>query len=49
MYRASYSTRFRQVIQTRNRNVQLSAEAINNVVLGPGDSFSYNQTVGERT
>src|SRR6478735_8465377 len=46
---ASYSTRFRPSDTSRNRNVQLSAEAINNVVLGPGDSFSYNQTVGERT
>jgi vancomycin resistance protein YoaR len=45
----SYKTGFRKTDIGRNRNIELSAQAINNVVLGPGDSFSYNETVGPRT
>lgn len=33
----------------RNVNLVLAAEAINGVVLYPGDVFSYNETLGERT
>jgi vancomycin resistance protein YoaR len=30
-------------------NIALSANAIDQIVLGPGDRFYFNQTVGERT
>lgn len=33
----------------RNTNVRLSAEAINGVVIQPGQEFSFNEVVGERT
>lgn len=33
----------------RNTNIRLSAEAINGVVVQPGDTFSFNQATGERT
>ncbi len=33
----------------RNTNVKLSAEAINGTVLQPGEEFSFNETVGQRT
>lgn len=33
----------------RTGNVRLSANAINGLILNPGDVFSYNQVVGERT
>jgi vancomycin resistance protein YoaR len=33
----------------RRHNVRLSAEAVNNVVLNPGDTFSFNKIVGQRT
>lgn len=33
----------------RINNVKLAAEHIDGVILEPGDSFSYNQTVGQRT
>ncbi|HWO97821.1 MAG TPA: VanW family protein [Bacillus sp. (in: firmicutes)] len=46
---ASYTTNFRTTDTGRNRNIELSAAAINNVVLGPGDYFSYNEVVGPRT
>lgn len=46
---ATYTTNFRPTDTGRNRNIELSADAINNVVLGPGDSFSYNEVVGPRT
>lgn len=34
---------------SRANNVELAASKINGVVLNPGDSFSYNDTVGQRT
>lgn len=33
----------------RKYNVQLSAEACNNIILLPGEEFSYNNTTGSRT
>lgn len=33
----------------RNTNVKLSAEAINGIILQPGEEFSFNDRVGERT
>jgi vancomycin resistance protein YoaR len=33
----------------RTGNVRLSANSINGVILNPGDIFSYNETVGQRT
>jgi len=34
---------------TRTRNLELAAEAINGTILNPGDIFSFNDVVGERT
>lgn len=33
----------------RNTNIQLSAEAINGMVVNPGETFSFNQATGQRT
>lgn len=33
----------------RNKNIRLSGEACNNIILLPGEEFSYLQTVGETT
>ena len=33
----------------RATNLRLACEAINGTILNPGDEFSYNQTLGERT
>jgi vancomycin resistance protein YoaR len=44
-----YKTHFSAAVTGRSQNILLSAEAISGIVLGPGDSFSFNQTVGERT
>ncbi len=33
----------------RNTNVRLASEAINGVILEPGEQFSFNETVGKRT
>lgn len=33
----------------RNTNVRLAAEAVNGTILQPGEEFSFNGTVGERT
>ncbi|MEN1967101.1 VanW family protein [Lentibacillus sp. N15] len=45
----SYSTRFRQSNKERSNNIQLAAEAINNYVLFPNETFSFNKVVGKRT
>lgn len=34
---------------SRETNLRLACEAINGVILFPGDTFSYNETLGERT
>ncbi|ARK30257.1 VanW family protein [Halalkalibacter krulwichiae] len=44
-----FKTFFNPSVTGRSQNVLLSAEAISGIVLGPGDSFSFNQMVGERT
>ncbi len=40
---ASYSA------ENRNKNIQVALERINGIVLEPGDSFSFNTSVGNRT
>lgn len=35
--------------QDRNTNVQLAAAAVNGQIVGPGEQFSFNTVVGERT
>ena len=42
--RVSYSSS-----KDRNTNLQLACDAINGTVLNPGESFSFNDTVGQRT
>lgn len=41
-----YTTYFNASVAGRTKNIELSAEAINNVILGAGDVFSFNTTVG---
>lgn len=43
---ASYTTYFKSSIIGRSKNIALSAQAINNTILGKEDPFSYNTTVG---
>lgn len=45
----SYTTYFNPNVTGRSHNIKLSAEAIQHHVLGQGDIFSFNKTVGERT
>jgi vancomycin resistance protein YoaR len=45
---ASYTTYFGTTDIGRNKNIELSAEAINNVIIGSGDNFSFNTVVGPR-
>lgn len=44
-----YITTFNSKNRERNHNIYLAAKAINNFVLFPGETFSFNQVVGERT
>ena len=46
---SSYSTRYNAYDRDRTTNLQLAANKINGTVLMPGETFSYNQVVGERT
>ncbi|WML39220.1 VanW family protein [Neobacillus sp. OS1-2] len=43
---ATFTTYFKSGVAGRNKNISLSAEAINNIIVGVGDSFSFNTTVG---
>jgi len=43
---ATYTTRFNSGVVGRSKNIKLSAEAIHNVIVGSGDIFSFNTTVG---
>ncbi|MFS0777272.1 VanW family protein [Neobacillus sp. 3P2-tot-E-2] len=43
---ATYTTKFNPSITGRNKNIELSAQAIDNVIVGTGDIFSFNYTVG---
>jgi vancomycin resistance protein YoaR len=45
----SYSTRFNAGNIKRTNNLKLGVKAINGTLLGPGEVFSLNKTVGERT
>ena len=35
--------------ENRNTNLRLACEALNGLILQPGEEFSYNETLGERT
>lgn len=43
---ASFTTEFNSGVAGRTKNIELSAEAINNVIVGTDDFFSFNTTVG---
>ncbi len=46
---ASYTTDFSSSSANRASNINLATGSINNLILMPGDEFSFNNTVGERT
>lgn len=43
---ASFTTYFNSAVAGRTKNIELSAQAIDGVILGEGDIFSFNTTVG---
>ncbi|MGM0919931.1 MAG: VanW family protein [Bacillota bacterium] len=45
----SYKTTFNPSVAGRSTNIAISSNAINEIVLGPGDRFYFNLIVGERT
>lgn len=45
---ASFSTTFNAALEGRSYNIGLSAQRCNNVILLPGESFSYNEHTGMR-
>ncbi len=46
---ATYSTTFSTSNTNRTTNIKLASNKINGVVLMPGEEFSYNKVVGQRT
>jgi vancomycin resistance protein YoaR len=46
---ASFKTNYAQSNVNRSTNLRLAAESIDGTILLPGETFSYNETVGERT
>ena len=45
----TYTTRYDPTNKNRSNNLEISAEKIDGTIVLPGEIFSYNQTVGERT
>ena len=45
----TYSTRYDPTNKNRSNNLEISAKKIDGTIVLPGEIFSYNQTVGERT
>ncbi|MBD8036999.1 VanW family protein [Solibacillus sp. A46] len=46
---ASFTTYFSSSETGRSRNIELSANALDNIIVGDGDTFSFNTMVGERS
>jgi vancomycin resistance protein YoaR len=46
---SSFSTNFSTSIANRISNIELATKAINGTILMPGETFSFNKTVGKRT
>ncbi|KYH28216.1 MULTISPECIES: VanW family protein [Clostridium] len=46
---ASFSTSFASSTEGRINNIELATKAINGTLLMPGETFSFNEVVGERT
>lgn len=46
---STYTSKYDVSNRNRSTNLEIAASKINNVILLPGETFSYNQTVGERT
>ena len=46
---ATYSTTYASSNYNRSTNISLAASAVNGTVLMPGETFSYNGTLGQRT
>ena len=46
---AEFSTSFQTSNYSRSTNITLASSKINGIVLMPGETFSYNQSVGQRT
>lgn len=45
----TFTTRYDASNKNRSNNISLSSNKINGTVIMPGETFSYNQTVGKRT
>lgn len=46
---SSFTTYFDSSLINRSENIRLAAKAIDKKLLAPGETFSFNETVGERT
>lgn len=46
---STFSTKYDSSNENRTTNIKLASEKINNTIIMPGETFSYNQTVGKRT
>ncbi len=46
---SKFITRYDESDENRSTNIKLASEKINGTILMPGETFSYNKTVGQRT
>ena len=45
----SHSTKFDSSVSGRSQNIKLSAQRTSDILLMPGETFSYNKSTGQRT
>lgn len=46
---ATFTTSYDPSNENRSNNLKLAAEKLNGTIVNPGETFSYNKTIGERT
>ncbi len=46
---AEYSTEFDTTLKNRTENIRVASEMLNGCIISPGETFSFNKVVGERT
>ena len=46
---ATYTAKSPSSSSARKNNLKLACQAVNGIILNPGETFDYNQTLGERT
>lgn len=46
---AEYTTHFNSALVNRSENIRLAARSLDEIIIAPGEQFSFNRAVGQRT